>query len=116
MEWDYTELAEAYLKRPEYAPTALQDLFKISGVKSGDRVCDIGAGVAHLTIPLATADMRVDAVEPNDTMRDWGIKRTKGFSNVSWHEGAGEATGMKSGQYDMVTFGSPSMFAIGQKL
>ena len=53
-EWDYTQLADAYLKRPDYAPAALQELFRITGLEAGDKVCDIGAGVAHLTLPLTT--------------------------------------------------------------
>lgn len=29
-EWDYTNLAEAYLKRPEYAPEAIKKMFEIT--------------------------------------------------------------------------------------
>lgn len=105
-EWDYTELADAYLQRPDYAADALEHIFAIAGLKAGDRVCDIGAGVAHLTLPLAHKDFVVDAVEPNDAMRANGIKRTAGLVNVSWSEGTGEATGRPSGAYDFVSFGS----------
>ena len=105
-EWDYTELADAYLKRPEYAPQLLEELFSIAGLGAGDRVCDIGAGVAHLTIPLAKKQFVVDAVEPNDAMRKNGIARTRQFDNVTWYEGTGEATGMEGGIYDFVCFGS----------
>lgn len=105
-EWDYTQLADAYLKRPDYAPAALQELFRITGLKAGDKVCDIGAGVAHLTLPLAAFGCRVDAVEPNDAMRANGEKRTVHLSAVSWSEGTGEATGRPAGKYDLVTFGS----------
>ncbi len=105
-EWDYTNLADAYLKRPNYAPDALARLFAIAGIKKGDRVCDIGAGVAHLTLPLAALGCVVDAVEPNDAMRANGIKRTAQYPDVTWKEGAGEHTGCPSGIYDFVTFGS----------
>lgn len=105
-EWDYTQLADAYLKRPDYAPTALQELFAIAGLKPGDRVCDIGAGVAHLTLPLAAFGCKVDAVEPNDAMRTNGQKRTAHLPSVCWSEGTGEATGCPAGEYDFVTFGS----------
>lgn len=105
-EWDYTQLANAYLKRPDYAPSALEELFRIAGLKPGDRVCDIGAGVAHLTLPLADSGCRVDAVEPNDAMRANGQKRTAHLPSVTWFEGTGEATGCPSGEYDFVTFGS----------
>ena len=68
-EWDYTLLANAYLERPDYAPFAINKLLEIAGVKKGEHVCDIGAGVAHLTIPLAEFGLFVKAVEPNDAMR-----------------------------------------------
>ena len=105
-EWDYTQLADAYLKRPDYAPTALQELFLTAGLKQGDLVCDIGAGVAHLTIPLAEFGCRVDAVEPNDAMRANGQRRTMHLPDVVWTEGTGEDTGRPTGAYDFVSFGS----------
>lgn len=104
VEWDYTHLAEAYLKRPDYAPDVIDAI--VSRVGPGVRACDIGAGVAHLTIPLLSRGLTVDAVEPNDAMRALGIRRTAGFANVAWYEGTGEATGMATGAYGLVTFGS----------
>lgn len=105
-EWDYTKLADAYLERPEYAPQALSVLLDIASVKAGDKVCDVGAGVAHLTLPLAKQGLHIDAVEPNDAMRANGKRRTAGFPDVSWSEGTGEATGRPANSYDLVTFGS----------
>lgn len=105
-EWDYTKLADAYLKRPDYATSALQEIFQIAGLKKGDKVCDIGAGVAHLTLPLAAFGCQVDAVEPNEAMRANGKRRTAHLPSVSWSEGTGEATGRPSNEYDFVTFGS----------
>lgn len=105
-EWDYTELAEAYLKRPDYATSAIDEMLKISGIKSGDCACDVGAGAAHLTLLLAAKGLKIDAVEPNDAMRSNGIKRTEQYKDVNWFEGVGEHTGMDSDKYNMVTFGS----------
>lgn len=105
-EWDYTELAAAYLKRPDYAQTAIDKMLQTAGVRKGDLVCDVGAGAAHLTIKLAEHGLEVFAVEPNDAMRANGIERTKRFENVRWFEGVGEHTGMETGKFDMVTFGS----------
>jgi ubiquinone/menaquinone biosynthesis C-methylase UbiE len=104
--WDYSNLADAYLKRPEYSEEALNQMLAIAEVKQQARICDVGAGVAHLTIPLAKRGFKVDAVEPNDAMRANGTKRTSAMSNVSWFEGTGEETGMKDHTYSMVTFGS----------
>lgn len=105
-EWDYTTLADAYLKRPDYADAAIDALLAISRQEQGERVCDVGAGVAHLTLMLAARELRVTAVEPNDAMRANGIKRTAHLDNVSWFEGTGEATGQPAQAFDLVTFGS----------
>lgn len=105
-EWDYTKLADAYLKRPDYAKAAIDAMLSIAGVEKEMKVCDVGAGVAHLTLMLAARGMEIVAVEPNDAMRANGIKRTAKFKRVVWHEGTGESTGQKSGSFDMVTFGS----------
>lgn len=105
-EWDYTTLADAYLKRPDYADVAIDAMLSISAVGKGDMICDVGAGVAHLSLMLAARGMDVVAIEPNDAMRANGIKRTEKLTNVRWHEGAGEATGQAIQSFDMVTFGS----------
>jgi len=105
-EWDYTDLANAYLKRPDYAGAAIDAMLQIAGAGKNSSFCDVGAGVAHLTLMLAKRGLEVVAVEPNDAMRANGIKRTSGFGNVRWHEGKGEATGQPANEFDMVTFGS----------
>ena len=105
-EWDYTELAEAYLKRPDYAQSAIDKMLVTAGVQKGDMVCDVGAGAAHLTLKLAEYGLKVCAVEPNDAMRSNGIKRTKQYQSVQWFEGVGEHTGMEDGVFGLVTFGS----------
>ncbi len=105
-EWDYTTLADAYLKRPDYADAAIDAMLSIAGAEQGDKFCDVGAGVAHLTLMLAARGLDVTAVEPNDAMRGNGIKRTAELANVKWHEGTGEATGQAAQAFDMVTFGS----------
>lgn len=104
-EWNYTELAEAYLKRPDYADDAIDQLFALAGLAAGKNACDVGAGVAHLTLHLLKRGLQVNAVEPNDAMRSRGIKRTEGMNTI-WFEGVGEATGQQSGVFDIVTFGS----------
>ena len=105
-QWDYTALADAYRKRPDYAGAAIDAMLAIMGARRGHKVCDVGAGVAHLTLMLAVRGMDVTAVEPNEAMRANGIKRTKELTNVRWYEGTGEKTGQPSRRFDMVTFGS----------
>ncbi len=108
-EWDYTELADAYLKRPDYAQSAIDKMVEVAGLKNsggGRAACDVGAGAAHLTMKLADYGLQVYAVEPNDAMRANGIKRTAKYDNVRWFEGVGEHTGMEDNKFDIVTFGS----------
>jgi ubiquinone/menaquinone biosynthesis C-methylase UbiE len=105
-EWDYTDLAQAYLKRPDYSSAAIDALLRICGLNDRSSVCDVGAGVAHLTLMLAERVLHVTAVEPNDEMRKYGSQRTRRLKNVRWSEGVGEATGQPAGTFDAVTFGS----------
>lgn len=104
--WDYSELAKSYLLRPNYAPSAISALLKIISCDKSMTVCDIGAGVAHLTLELAPFFKKISAVEPNPEMRSYGVKRTKQFTNVDWFEGTGEVTKQPSGQFDLCSFGS----------
>ena len=46
VEWNYTDLAESYVDRPEYSEIGIDQLFEIAGLNVGEQVCDIGAGVA----------------------------------------------------------------------
>ncbi len=105
-EWDYTNLAKAYLKRPDYSSDAIDELFKMASINKGDQACDVGAGVAHLTLHLLKRGLNVVAVEPNDNMRKYGIQRTTDLKNIKWFEGTGEKTNQSSKSFNIVTFGS----------
>ncbi len=105
-EWDYTNLADAYLKRPDYSDAALIALFNKTHIQSGQLVCDVGAGTAHLTRKLLAHGLKVHAVEPNDAMRHNGIAVTQDNPNVQWFEGTAEETGQADHLFDLVTFGS----------
>jgi ubiquinone/menaquinone biosynthesis C-methylase UbiE len=104
--WDYTNLAEAYLARPQYSEICIKAMLDIAGVGNDSIACDIGAGVAHLTTHLAKYVEHVSAIEPNDEMRRIGSGVTKNFINVKWEEGTGEKTNQDSKIFDIVTFGS----------
>ncbi|MEV6603073.1 class I SAM-dependent methyltransferase [Kutzneria sp. NPDC051319] len=104
VEWDYTKLAATYTQRPPYAPRAVDRIVTLAG-KPHPRVADIGAGNAHLTVDLVARGCVIDAVEPNEAMREIGIRRTAD-TDVTWHVGIGEDTGLPADRYDLVTFGS----------
>lgn len=105
-DWNYTNLAEAYLHRPNYSSTAIDIMLKMSDMEKGKYTCDVGAGAAHLTLELAARELTIKAIEPNHAMRALGEKRTKNFHNIEWFEGVGEVTNQPSNFFDMVTFGS----------
>lgn len=105
-EWDYTGQAEAFLRRPDYAPSAIGEMLAAASIDEKSGICDIGAGVGHLTLALAPTGSEIVAVEPNDSMRALGIQRCQDLSNVTWFEGKAEATGQDSDCFDLVTFGS----------
>lgn len=103
--WDYTSLAQSYEGRPPYAEAVIDDLMSTAGVAAGDRVCDIGAGTGHLSVHLVGHGLMVDAVEPNDAMRDVGRERLAD-APVDWFEARAEETGRPDRAYPLVTFGS----------
>lgn len=105
-QFDYSPYATDYASRPDYVPGVVTATLAVAGAAPSDLVCDVGAGSAHLTIPLLERGLRVDAVEPTPAMRAVGEQRTEGMSNVRWYEGFGEDTGRPEGQYPLVTFGS----------
>jgi len=105
-EWDYTNLADAYLKRPDYAAGAIDAMVRIAGLPTGGKACDVGAGVGHLTLMLLRRGLEVTAVEPNDAMRRNGSARSAGLQNIRWVVGTGEESGQPAEAFDLVTFGS----------
>lgn len=108
-EWDYTSLADSYLKRPDYADDAINKMIEKCQLQQNDVVCDIGAGVGHLTLMMAKRGYKVYAVEPNDAMRANGSRKTKTIcpiGEVFWSEGTGENTRLDTNKFNLVTFGS----------
>ena len=104
-DWDYSHCASTYDKRANYSESGIDQLYSELGCSPNQRVADIGAGTGKLTIPLCNRQLIVDCVEPNNNMREIGIKNTKGRA-VIWHEGTGENTGLIKGSVNHVFFGS----------
>lgn len=105
-DWDYSGMASSYLHRPGYAPEAIAFLLQYTMLPVGSWVCDAGAGTGALSAPLCSKGMRVVGIEPNREMLFFGRRQTVGRENMYWVEAMGEATGLASGTFAMVSFGS----------
>ncbi len=106
VDWDYTDLADAYVRRPGYAPRAIDAFLALAGPGATRTVIDLGAGAGHLTAPLAERGGEILALEPNLAMRRHGIARTSAYANVSWMVGRMEDTGLAAGRFSLATCGS----------
>jgi ubiquinone/menaquinone biosynthesis C-methylase UbiE len=65
--WVYNRMADAYAARPAYPNALISRLFELAGSAPAD-VLDVGAGIGHLSLPLAERGHRVTAVEPAAAM------------------------------------------------
>jgi ubiquinone/menaquinone biosynthesis C-methylase UbiE len=105
---DFTGLASDYARfRPGYAPHVATAILNYVGrdVASVD-AADIGAGTGIWTRMLATRGLHsLVAVEPNDDMRRQGIETSRG-TEIVWHKGSAEATGLPDGAVDLVSMAS----------
>jgi ubiquinone/menaquinone biosynthesis C-methylase UbiE len=62
-------MADAYAARPAYPNALISRLFELAGAAPAE-VLDVGAGIGHLSLPLAELGHRVTAVEPARAMLD----------------------------------------------
>lgn len=102
---DFTALADNYASyRPGYAPLIADMFVRLSGVPN-PRCVDAGAGTGIWSRQLAAAGASVDAVEPNDAMREAGQKQN-GDLPVRWFKGSAEATGLEESAFDLACMAS----------
>ncbi|TBR78564.1 class I SAM-dependent methyltransferase [Campylobacter novaezeelandiae] len=106
---DFTKVAKHYHNRPAYSSMLIEKLIRCINDKNKQNlnVVEVGAGTGKLTKILANEfDLNIVAVEPNDNMREEGIKYTKDCSNITWKKGSGEETNIESNVADWVIMAS----------
>lgn len=105
---DFSELARHYINRPAYSMPLLQAILRVAGSdrKKDLSIVEIGAGSGKLTRMILELGHQVTAVEPNDEMREEGIKYTEDFEHVTWAKGSGEDTGLELGAADWAVMAS----------
>ncbi len=108
---DFSAVAKHYHNRPAYSAMLLEKLICCinDDKKSNEelRVVEVGAGTGKLTLMLAQDfKLNVVAIEPNDNMREEGVKFTQACSNISWRKGSGEQTGLEDARADWVIMAS----------
>lgn len=106
---DFTKVAKAYINRPAYSTELLEMLLRAvnkNGLeKESFRICEVGAGTGKLTKMLSNYGYPINAVEPNDAMRNEGIEYTK-HTKIQWSKGNGEDTKMPSDTFNWVVMAS----------
>ncbi len=106
---NFSGLAENYSKyRPGYADSVLNALLgQLQKPLTAVEVADVGAGTGIWSRLIANKGVKhVYAVEPNDDMRTRGAADCLGHENISYSEGAGDATGLANESVDMVSMAS----------
>ena len=105
---DFTNLAKEYVNRPGYSKDVLRMIGRSIGMDRRDfYVADVGAGTGKLTEELAALGMIGCAVEPNDAMREEGIKSLANIgSRFIWSKGTAEHTELPNNSFDWVLMGS----------
>lgn len=79
--WVANRIADVYDARPEY-PRPLVDAVAALAGDTGARIADLGAGIGHLSLPLAARGFEVSAIEPAKAMLD-RLQRTAASQALS---------------------------------
>lgn len=105
---DFTGLASDYSKhRPDYSPSVMKGLIGLLSKPITEiDFADVGAGTGIWSRMVHKAGAKsVNAVEPNDDMRQNGINDSQGTS-IRWHAGSAEETGLLSSSCDWISMAS----------
>lgn len=93
---DFTSLAQNYIHRPGYSLQVLSILKDHITAQCGPEIvfADVGAGQGKLTENLLQTGLTGFAVEPNDAMRNEGIRLLDCPEKLTWQKGSAEHTNL----------------------
>jgi len=91
------------LLRPAY-PDELFEVFKLY-TKPNSHVADIGAGTGYLSLPLLERGHIIEAVEPNDDMRNTFLEKGS-HECLIVRQGNAQSTTLKDKSVDVITMGN----------
>jgi len=104
--FDYSKIAPYLDLRPPYNGPLIHRCLERAGIKPQMMACDIGAGTGRLTLILLHYGLGVAAIDPDPSMAEMGIKKTRHFPAAIWTNESAERSGQPSGRFDLVTYGS----------
>jgi ubiquinone/menaquinone biosynthesis C-methylase UbiE len=103
---NFTGLAENYSAyRPAYSASILKAIIALLDKDFTQcNIADIGAGTGIWTRMLSSLNPnKIIAIEPNEDMRNVGIRDSAVNTNITWQKGSGENTGLEDNSVDMVS-------------
>src|SRR5690349_9845305 len=102
----FSNRVEAYERyRPSYPPEVLALAERECGLTASSRIADIGSGTGQLAALLLRSGCELFAVEPNEEMRQAGMRVLGGSPRYHSLEGRAEDTGLPAASIDVVTAG-----------
>lgn len=94
-------MAEAYAARPAYPDELVSQLSELAGPPPA-HVLDLGAGIGHLSLPLAALGHRVSAVEPAKAMLDQLALRAADIPAITCLHATAEALPLPNASVELV--------------
>lgn len=104
---DFTKVAKFYHNRPAYSEFFIKRILNSITSKPHEKidVVEFGAGTGKLSLILDSIGVNLTCVEPNDNMREEGIKYTKD-SKIKWESGSAEVNNIQNNSADIVLMAS----------
>jgi SAM-dependent methyltransferase len=100
----FSDRVENYIKyRPGYPDSLIETLIQKTGIDSHSNVADIGSGTGIFTRQLLQRNLKVVAIEPNQSMREAAERLLTDFPNFSSVDAPAENTGLETDSLDLIT-------------